>query len=173
MAEYALSESEVTALERNELTALFEATARAGGNPRAAFNWVSGEVARKINELGERFDRQRVTAERARRASSRWSKRAPSAPRLPSRSSTKCMTADEPRTTSSRPMVLRRSATRERCWRACGRSSPRNAAAVAQIRSGKTGTFGFLVGPGHEGDRGQSEPQARQRATPPRAGEVE
>ena len=62
MAEYALSEPEVTALEGNDLTALFEATARNSGKPRAAFNWVTGEVARKANELGERFDRQRVTA---------------------------------------------------------------------------------------------------------------
>ena len=62
MAAYALSEAEVTALENTELTALFEETARASGHPRAAFNWVSGEVARRLNELGERFDRQRLTA---------------------------------------------------------------------------------------------------------------
>ena len=63
MMEYALSDVEVTALETNGLTSLFEATARATGRPRAAFNWISGEVARKLNELGDRFDRQRVTAE--------------------------------------------------------------------------------------------------------------
>ena len=62
MTAYALSEAEVTALENTELTALFEETARASGHPRAAFNWVSGEVARRLNELGERFDRQRLTA---------------------------------------------------------------------------------------------------------------
>ena len=62
MAEYALSELEVNALENTALTALFEETARASGNARAAFNWVSGEVARKLNELGERFDRTRMPA---------------------------------------------------------------------------------------------------------------
>ena len=61
MAAYALSDAEVTALENTELTALFEETALRSGQPRAAFNWVSGEVARKLNERGERFERQRVT----------------------------------------------------------------------------------------------------------------
>ena len=37
------------------------------GQPRAAFNWVSGEVARKLNELGERFDRQRREGRRTGR----------------------------------------------------------------------------------------------------------
>jgi aspartyl-tRNA(Asn)/glutamyl-tRNA(Gln) amidotransferase subunit B len=62
VAAYALSELDVTALEGNNLTSLFEETARASGHPKAAFNWVSGEVARKLNALGERFDRERVGA---------------------------------------------------------------------------------------------------------------
>jgi aspartyl-tRNA(Asn)/glutamyl-tRNA(Gln) amidotransferase subunit B len=62
MAEYALSELEVKALESHDLTALFEETAKAAGNAKAAFNWISGEVARKVNELGDRFDRGRVRA---------------------------------------------------------------------------------------------------------------
>ncbi|RPI52928.1 MAG: Asp-tRNA(Asn)/Glu-tRNA(Gln) amidotransferase subunit GatB, partial [Acidobacteria bacterium] len=48
IAQYALSDLEVTALENTELTALFEETAEASGHPRGAFNWVSGEVARKL-----------------------------------------------------------------------------------------------------------------------------
>ncbi len=61
-AAYNLSEPEVRSLERNDLVGLFEQTARESGSARPAFNWVSGEVARKLNELGERFDRSRVTA---------------------------------------------------------------------------------------------------------------
>ena len=49
-AQYALSALDVKALESNDLTALFEETAKAAGNPKAAFNWISGEVARKVNE---------------------------------------------------------------------------------------------------------------------------
>ncbi|HEV3217352.1 MAG TPA: Asp-tRNA(Asn)/Glu-tRNA(Gln) amidotransferase subunit GatB [Vicinamibacterales bacterium] len=62
VAAYGLSELDVIALEGNGLIALFEETARASGNPKAAFNWIAGEVARKRNALGDRFDRARVSA---------------------------------------------------------------------------------------------------------------
>jgi aspartyl-tRNA(Asn)/glutamyl-tRNA(Gln) amidotransferase subunit B len=62
VAAYALSEPDVIALEGHGLISMFEETARASGNPRAAFNWISGEVARKLNALGDRFDRSRVGA---------------------------------------------------------------------------------------------------------------
>jgi aspartyl-tRNA(Asn)/glutamyl-tRNA(Gln) amidotransferase subunit B len=61
MAQYALSELAVIALEGHELTGYFEETAESAGNAKAAFNWVSGEVARKLNELGDGFDRERVS----------------------------------------------------------------------------------------------------------------
>ena len=61
MAQYALSELDVIALEGHELTGYFEATAESAGSAKVAFNWVSGEVARKLNELGDGFDRERVS----------------------------------------------------------------------------------------------------------------
>ena len=57
---YTLSGRDVAALEGNDLIPYFEQTARALGHPRAAFNWVSGELARKMNELGNEFDRTRI-----------------------------------------------------------------------------------------------------------------
>jgi aspartyl-tRNA(Asn)/glutamyl-tRNA(Gln) amidotransferase subunit B len=60
MAAYALSEREVSALESTDLLAYFEQTAKAVGQPRAAFNWVSGAVAHKKNALGADFDLGRV-----------------------------------------------------------------------------------------------------------------
>ena len=45
----------------------------------------------------------------------------------------------------------------------------KNADAVAKYRAGKTGTFGFLVGTGHEGGGGEGEPEARQRTAQARA----
>ena len=39
----------------------FEATAAASGNAKAAANWVSGEVTRKLKEVGAGFDRVGVT----------------------------------------------------------------------------------------------------------------
>src|SRR5207249_11521529 len=62
MQAYALSELDVMALEGNGLTSFFEEAAAASGKPKASFNWVSGEVSRKLNELGDRFERGRVNA---------------------------------------------------------------------------------------------------------------
>jgi aspartyl-tRNA(Asn)/glutamyl-tRNA(Gln) amidotransferase subunit B len=60
MAAYTLSEREVSALESTDLVAYFEQTARATGQPRAAFNWVSGAVAHQKKALGAEFDLGRV-----------------------------------------------------------------------------------------------------------------
>jgi aspartyl-tRNA(Asn)/glutamyl-tRNA(Gln) amidotransferase subunit B len=62
MSAYALSELDVMALEGHDLVALFEATAAASGKPKASFNWVAGEVSRKMNDLGAQFDAARMTA---------------------------------------------------------------------------------------------------------------
>ena len=59
MTQYALSERDVVSLEVNDLVGYFEETA-ALSSPKGAFNWVTGEVARKLNELADRFDRSRV-----------------------------------------------------------------------------------------------------------------
>jgi aspartyl-tRNA(Asn)/glutamyl-tRNA(Gln) amidotransferase subunit B len=61
MSAYKLSERDVAALETNDLVSYFEQTAHALGQPRAAFNWVSGVVARKKNELGVDFDPLRLS----------------------------------------------------------------------------------------------------------------
>jgi aspartyl-tRNA(Asn)/glutamyl-tRNA(Gln) amidotransferase subunit B len=63
MATYMLSDKEVAALESNDLVAFFEQTVLAHGQPKAAFNWVSGAVARKKNELGIEFDPARLPAQ--------------------------------------------------------------------------------------------------------------
>ena len=143
--EYALSEAEVTALENTELTALFEETARTSGHARAAFNWVSGEVARKLNELGERFDRQRVTAGALAGLIALVEKAAISASIGKSvlekmydtgRTAEDIVAADGLAQIGDENAIV---------------SSVRaviaaNQDAVTQIRNGKTGTFGFLVG---------------------------
>jgi aspartyl-tRNA(Asn)/glutamyl-tRNA(Gln) amidotransferase subunit B len=38
--------------QSHALGAYFEATAAAAGNPKAASNWIMGELTRKLNELG-------------------------------------------------------------------------------------------------------------------------
>jgi aspartyl-tRNA(Asn)/glutamyl-tRNA(Gln) amidotransferase subunit B len=158
MAEYALSELEVTALENTDLTALFEETARAAGNPRAAFNWVSGEVARKLNELGERFDRDRVSAGALAGLIDLVDKSTISASigktvfekmYETGRSAEAIVTADGLAQIGDEQAIL---------------SSVRaviaaNQDAVAQIRNGKTGTFGFLVGQVMKATGGKANPK--------------
>jgi aspartyl-tRNA(Asn)/glutamyl-tRNA(Gln) amidotransferase subunit B len=158
MVEYALSEAEVTALDNTELTPLFEETARASGQPRAAFNWVSGEVARKLNELGERFDRERVTAGALAGLIALVEKSVVSASIGKSvlekmydtgRSAEDIVAADGLAQIGDEGAIL---------------SNVRavidaHQDAVAQIRSGKTGTFGFLVGQVMKATGGKANPK--------------
>ena len=158
IAEYSLSDVEVTSLEGNELTALFEATAKAAGNARAAFNWVSGEVARKRNELGERFDRQRVTAGALAGLIALVEKGTISSSIAKSvfdkmyesgRSAVDVVAAEGLSQIGDEGVLLER-------VRAVLAANPD---AAAQIRGGKAGTFGFLVGQVMKGTAGKANPQ--------------
>ena len=158
MIEYALSEAEVTALENTELTALFEETAKASGQPRAAFNWVSGEVARKLNELGERFDRQRVSATALAGLIALVEKATISASIAKGvlekmydtgRSADDIVSADGLAQIGDERAIL----TSVRAV------IDANQDAVTQIRNGKTGTVGFLVGQVMKATGGKANPK--------------
>ena len=57
MAQYALPEYDAALLTQSHaLAAYFEATAAAGGNAKAASNWIMGDVTRKMNEDGIRIE---------------------------------------------------------------------------------------------------------------------
>jgi aspartyl-tRNA(Asn)/glutamyl-tRNA(Gln) amidotransferase subunit B len=158
MTQYALSELDVKALENTELVGLFEETAKASGNPKAAFNWIAGEVARKMNELGERFDRGRVTPQgltgligsveqgtiSASIAKSVFEKMYDTG-----RTATDIIAAeglsqigDEGALMASVTSVV-----------------AANQDAVAQYRNGKTGTIGFLVGQVMKATGGKANPK--------------
>ena len=159
MAEYALVGARGQSRSKaRSLTALFEETARASGNARAAFNWVSGEVARKLNELGERFDRERVPAAALAGLIALVEKGTISAS-IAKTVFERCMTAAAWPTTSSPRTGWRRSATRTRSCRASARCIAANQDAVSQIRNGKTGTFGFLVGQVMKATGGKANPK--------------
>jgi aspartyl-tRNA(Asn)/glutamyl-tRNA(Gln) amidotransferase subunit B len=158
MAEYALSDLEVTALEGNDLTPLFEATAKAAGNARAAFNWISGEVARKLNELGDRYDRRRVTAEALTGLIALVEKGTISSSIAKSvfdkmyesgRGAAEIVEADGLSQIGDERALLEN-------VRAVVAA---NQDAVAQIRNGKTGTFGFLVGQVMKATGGKANPK--------------
>ncbi len=157
MTQYALTDLEVTALERLDLTALFEATAAAAGNARAAFNWVSGEVARKLNELGNRFERDRVSAQALAGLIALVEKGT--------------ISASMAKAVFHKMYDSRRSADDvvaaeglaqvgdERALLAAVRDViAANDAAVAQFRLGKTATLGFLVGQVMKATGGKAKP---------------
>ena len=158
MAEYALTDPEVTALERHGLTALFEGTAKAAGSARAAFNWVSGEIARKLNELGERFEHERVTAAALAGLIALVEQGAISASIAKSvfhkmydtgRSASDIVAADG----------LAQVGDEEALLESVRVILAANQDAVAQIRNGKAGTFGFLVGQVMKATGGKANPK--------------
>jgi aspartyl-tRNA(Asn)/glutamyl-tRNA(Gln) amidotransferase subunit B len=158
MAQYALAAGEVTALDNNELTALFEETAKATGNARAAFNWVSGEVARKLNELGERFDRQRVAAAALAgliKLVEKGTISASIAKGVFEKMYDSGRTADDIVDADGLAQIADEGAILASVRAVIGT----NQDAVAQIRSGKAGTFGFLVGQVMKATGGKANPK--------------
>jgi aspartyl-tRNA(Asn)/glutamyl-tRNA(Gln) amidotransferase subunit B len=155
---YALSELEVTALESHDLVSLFEETARASGNPRAAFNWVCGEVARTRNALGQRFDRARISA--------------PALAGLIQIVERGTISASIAKTVFEKMYETGRSA--EEIVQADGLAQiadedallasvrdvlAGNRDAIAQYRAGKSSTFGFLVGQVMKATGGKANPK--------------
>jgi aspartyl-tRNA(Asn)/glutamyl-tRNA(Gln) amidotransferase subunit B len=64
VAQYALPEYDAALLTQSQaLAAYFEATAAAAGNPKAASNWIMGELTRKLNELGTDIESVALTPE--------------------------------------------------------------------------------------------------------------
>jgi aspartyl-tRNA(Asn)/glutamyl-tRNA(Gln) amidotransferase subunit B len=62
VSQYGLPEYDAGVLTQSAaLAAYFEATAAAAGNPKAASNWVMGELTRKMNELGIDIDQVGLT----------------------------------------------------------------------------------------------------------------
>ena len=158
MVEYTLSDLEVTALENTDLMTLFEATAGAARNPRAAFNWISGEVARKANELGDRFDRGRVRAESLAELIALVDASTISASIAKTVFDRMYETGKTPRD------IVADEGLAQIADEGALLSSVRGVIeihqdAVAQIRNGKMGTFGFLVGQVMKATGGKANPK--------------
>ena len=158
MAEYALSEAEVTALEGNDLMALFEATARASGNGKAAFNWISGEVARKLNELGERFERERVTATALAGLIKMVGQGIISAS-IAKSVFDKMYESGRPAEEIVSAEGLAQIGDEGALMTSVKAALDANQDAVAQYKNGRTGTFGFLVGQVMKATGGKANPK--------------
>jgi aspartyl-tRNA(Asn)/glutamyl-tRNA(Gln) amidotransferase subunit B len=157
MQAYALSELDVMALEGHDLTPLFEATASASGNPKASFNWVAGEVSRKMNALGDRFNRDRMPASALAgliavvengTISASIGKSVFEKMYDTGRSAEDIVRAEGLAQIADEGALLARIA-------AVLDAQPD---AVAQYRAGKTGTFGFLVGQVMKATGGKANP---------------
>ncbi len=137
----------------------FEATAAASGHPKAAANWVSGEVTRKLKEAGDGFERAGVSPQALGELI-----RAVEAGRI-SGSIAKIVlekmwgtgrTADDVVRAEGLTQIHDRDTLRA-VVRTVMADHPK---AVAEFRAGKTLAFGFLVGQVMKATRGQGNPES-------------
>ena len=158
MAVHQLTERDVTALEGNDLISYFEEAARALGHSKPAFNWVSGEVARKMNELGNDFDVMRLPPQALAELIGLVEQGSIStsvAKDVFEKMYASGRSADE----LVRAEGLAQIGDREALLAAIRTVLAGNGAAVDQYRKGKTGTFGFLVGQVMKSTGGKASPR--------------
>jgi aspartyl-tRNA(Asn)/glutamyl-tRNA(Gln) amidotransferase subunit B len=141
-----------------DLAAYFEAVAAASANPKAASNWVMGELLRTIKERGEGIATQPLQAERLGglitlidqgTISSSIGKDVFAKMYATGRSADEIVAAD------GLAQVGDESALREIIRGVMAE----NADAVAQYRAGKMQTFGFLVGQVMKASKGKANPK--------------
>jgi aspartyl-tRNA(Asn)/glutamyl-tRNA(Gln) amidotransferase subunit B len=156
---YGLPEYDAGVLTHSvDLANYFEDTARASGNPKAASNWVMGEVSRALNERAETATNLPVT---------------PGAlAELIGLIDTGILSSSTAKDVFGKMLDSSRSALEiveahglaqlgdESALRAIvARVVDNQATAVAQYRAGKTATFGFLVGQAMKASQGKANPK--------------
>ncbi len=165
---YGLSDYDAGQMAASPATSrFFEAAAAASGHPKAAVNWISGEVTRTLKQAGAGFDAAGVTPEalagliraveegRISGASARPSSRRCGARAAPPMR----LCATEGLTQIDDEVALARGGAQVMA------DHPKP---VAQFRAGKKIAFGFLVGQVMKATGGQANPERRQRAAPRR-----
>ena len=148
----------MAALEGHNLIPYFEQTARALGQPKAAFNWVSGELARKMNELGTAFDPARIPAD-VLAALIRLVDRGTISNSAAKEVFEKMYESGRPAETVVQAEGLAQIDDRSTLLAAIKAVVAGNPDAVDQYRRGKTGTFGFLVGQVMKSTSGKANPR--------------
>jgi aspartyl-tRNA(Asn)/glutamyl-tRNA(Gln) amidotransferase subunit B len=146
VAQYALPDYDASILTQSHaLAAYFEATAAAAGNPKAASNWIMGELTRKMNEDGVRIEQVPLTPDALAgliRLVDSGTISGPTAKEVfekmyaSGRSAQAIVEADG----------LARIDDEAAVQAAVGKVLAAHADAVAQYRAGKKQTYGFLVG---------------------------
>ena len=158
MAQYALPEADGALLSQSEaLGRYFEEVAAGAGNPRAAANWVMGELQRKLKETGAEITASPITAERLAAIIKMIDQGAISGPTAKDVFEKVCATGAAPEEIV-RAEGLGRVDDERAIANAIARVLAANADAVAEFRSGKTKTFGFLVGQVMKATGGKANP---------------
>jgi aspartyl-tRNA(Asn)/glutamyl-tRNA(Gln) amidotransferase subunit B len=159
MRNYGLSEYDATWLtQSSEMAAYFETVARIGGHPKAAANWVMGELARVMNERGADIARPPVGAEHLGelvRLVQEGAVTGPIAKSVFEKMAETGRRADE----IVREDGLARIDDADALARAVRETLSAHADAVAKYRSGNTGVLGFLVGQVMRATGGKANPR--------------
>jgi aspartyl-tRNA(Asn)/glutamyl-tRNA(Gln) amidotransferase subunit B len=159
VAEYGLPDYDAGVLTQSrELADYFEAVAQSAGNPKAASNWVMGELLRTLNERGATIagtplapsalaglirllDANTVSSSTAKAVFARM---------YDSGRSAEAIVAAE---------GLAQNSDEDALLAIVRRVMASHADAVAQVRAGKTATLGFLVGQVMKGSGGKANPK--------------
>jgi aspartyl-tRNA(Asn)/glutamyl-tRNA(Gln) amidotransferase subunit B len=156
--EYALPEYDAAQLTQSRATAdYFERTVRAGAAAKLASNWIMGELARKMKELHAEATTPPIEAERLAGLIALVGQGAISqsiAKEVFEKMIASNARAEEIVTRDGLAQIDDES----KIAALVGEVLATNAGAVAQYRSGKTATFGFLVGQVMKAAKGKANP---------------
>jgi aspartyl-tRNA(Asn)/glutamyl-tRNA(Gln) amidotransferase subunit B len=158
VTQYSLPDYDAAILTQSRaLAEYFEATAAQAGSPKAASNWIMGELTRKMNELGigiesvpltpealagliRLIDSGTITGHIAKDVFEKMFASGQSAEAIVAAEGLASLTDDAAVEAAVRETIAA------------------NATAVAQYRAGKQQTFGFLVGQVMKATRGKAKP---------------
>jgi aspartyl-tRNA(Asn)/glutamyl-tRNA(Gln) amidotransferase subunit B len=159
MSQYSLSEYDAAELSQSQKVGeYFEATAAASGNPKRAANWIMGELARKMNELGIEIDRVAMTPVQLGELI-RLVDAGTISGSVAKDVFEKMYQSGRPADAIVREDGLSQIQDEEAIAAAVRDVIAANAGAVAQYRGGKVASLGFLVGQVMKATRGKANPQ--------------
>ena len=159
VSQYGLPDYDAGVLTQSaEVADYFEATARAAGNPKAASNWVMGELMRRANDAGVSVAELPITPVALGaliRLVDAGTITSPVAKEVFDTMIASGRTADEIVATEGLARIDDAAAIEK----AVRQVMEANADAVAQYRAGKQKTFGFLVGQVLKATKGKASPE--------------
>ncbi len=159
LATYGLSVSDAASLAQSaELARYFEATTAVAGNAKAASNWIMGELSRKMNELGIGIAEVRVTPEALGELVRLVDDGKISGPTAKDVFETMYETGGSPSAIVDAE-GLGQIDDEARLTHLVREVLEQHPGPVAQFRSGKTATLGFLVGQVMKATGGKANPK--------------